>query len=512
MARTISFKAYRFSNFPLILSVKGSLSFIAVRSYFMRSNDRRSHRIKLLAAAFIAAVGILGFAERFEPDTAARASAFGPSASHTGAPLEDNCASCHSGTPVNTGGGSVSISGVPANYLPGQQYPVTVTTAQSDGVVFGFQMTAIDSLGREVGDYVIPPMTPDRMQTITGLVGGNVRRYIEHTSDGITPTQFGTNSWTFNWTAPASRVGKISFYAAGNAANSDGSPGGDKIYTTSRATLSGSAISNFDTDGRSDVSVWRPSTGTWYSLGSSGTYQVAVFGVSGDKITPGDYDGDGRTDYSVWRPSTGVWYINKSGGGFQATNFGQSGDIPVPGDYDGDLKTDIAVFRPSNGTWYILGSTGIYRERAFGVSGDKPVQADFDADGKTDIAVWRPSTGVWYAIPSATNGFTANTFGVNGDQPVEADYDGDGKADLAIFRPSTGTWYILGTTQGYRVVNFGVATDKPSPADYDGDGKTDIAVFRDGTWYIQGSNGPTFLVYNFGQAGDVAVPTGYLPE
>ncbi|HEX8247900.1 MAG TPA: FG-GAP-like repeat-containing protein [Pyrinomonadaceae bacterium] len=275
---------------------------------------------------------------------------------------------------------------------------------------------------------------------------------------------------------------------------------------------------DFDGDGRSDLSVFRPSNGSWYITNSSNNSFTGVqFGTNGDLIAPADYDGDGKTDFAVFRPSDGTWYLMQSTAGFRAAQFGASGDIPVPGDFDGDGKANLAVFRPSTGSWYIARATGIPSQNfdsvPFGQNGDKPIAgADFDGDGKADVTVFRPSDGNWYRLNSSNGQFVGVHFGIAEDKPVAADYDGDGKTDLAVFRPSDGVWYRINSgTDSFAATQFGVSEDRPSPGDFDGDGRADLAVFRpsQGTWYLLRSTSG-FTGVQFGANGDIPTPNAFV--
>jgi hypothetical protein len=441
------------------------------------------------------------------------ASASGPSPSFTNAPGENNCTACHTSFEVNSGGGSLVINGLPARYTPNQIYPITVTITHVNAVIYGFELTALDGLGRNGGTLI--RTNTQETQLVQGFVDPNPRTYIEHTVAGTAPTQFDTKSWNFNWQAPATRAGRLTLYAAGNGANSDGSPIGDYIYTTSRSTTSGTPPSNFDGDAKSDLAVFRPSSGNWFITNSSNNaFSAPLFGQSGDKLVPGDFDGDGKHDLGVWRPSNGTWYIiQSSNSAFRADAFGANGDVPVIGDFDGDGKSDLAVFRPTDGNWYIkLSTNGTLRVVPFGANGDQPVAGDYDGDGKSDTAVYRPTTGGWYMLNSSNGAFNGITFGAVGDKAVQGDYDGDGKTDVAVYRPGTGSWYIQRSTAGFTGIAFGISTDVPAPGDFDGDGKTDVTVFRNGAWYILLSTTGTLRADQFGTTGDVPVPSAYIPE
>ncbi|HEY2962563.1 MAG TPA: PQQ-dependent sugar dehydrogenase [Pyrinomonadaceae bacterium] len=155
----------------------------------------------------------------------------GPPAGYTGAPQEepDACAECH--VPPDAGTGRISIT-APSTYVPGQTYPITVTHTNADltRLRWGFELTVLDTANDEkAGDL----QNVDGLTQVLNNAGPNsVRQYIEHTSAGTFVGQQNGASWTFNWTAPATDVGPVTFYAAGNQANNDGNTSGDYIYKT----------------------------------------------------------------------------------------------------------------------------------------------------------------------------------------------------------------------------------------------------------------------------------------
>lgn len=262
--------------------------------------------------------------------------------------------------------------------------------------------------------------------------------------------------------------------------------------------------SDFDRDGKTDLAVFRPSTGSWYSMDSiTDRLRSVQFGANGDKPMLVDLGTDGKLDYTIYRPDTGIWYVLDTEQGFRAIAWGVSGDIPLAFNWSG-FYNQFSVFRPTTGMWWEYHYySGFGQGRPWGTNGDIPIHADFGGYGIDQEVVFRPSDGTWYA--TFGNVFIPPTkFGQSGDKPVPADYDGDGLADRAVFRPSAGVWYIQFSSNGaVSGIQWGVSTDVPQPADYDGDGKADIAVFRSGTWYIRLSSNLSLRVVQFGLPGDI---------
>ena len=143
-------------------------------------------------------------------------------------------AGCHTSFPLNSASGSVSVSGLPASWVAGQTYPLTVTITRTGQRVFGFQLSAVsDGANQQAGSFA----RGTNVQVICGNLASSplscsnasAIQFAEHQSP---VSGSGTGTFTVNWTAPANAgVGTVRFNVAGNAANGDGSNQGDYIFT-----------------------------------------------------------------------------------------------------------------------------------------------------------------------------------------------------------------------------------------------------------------------------------------
>lgn len=151
---------------------------------------------------------------------------------------ENTCVMCHLDYPLNPDGlGKMTLVGVPSMYVPGKTYALELQVSHPEANRWGFQLTAV--AGKDLhgaGDFA--PIGQDRMtQRVASDVGNRV--YIEHGAIGKATGvgQKNTFSWRFNWTAPSVSDGDVLFYGVFNAANGDGSNGGDKIYAPNSGLL-----------------------------------------------------------------------------------------------------------------------------------------------------------------------------------------------------------------------------------------------------------------------------------
>jgi len=173
----------------------------------------------------------------------------GPPPRKTGAPGDGLCTDCHRGLAANAGGGRVEVS-FPSGltYTPGVTQQWTVTVADAAARRYGFQLTvrpASNEANGQAGD-LNPVDGSTQALCESGILKGAQLcasaapvQFIEHTLAGT-----GKNTFTFTWAPPATDIGNLRVYVAGNGANGDGTNSGDHIYTNSYTLTPAAAQQN----------------------------------------------------------------------------------------------------------------------------------------------------------------------------------------------------------------------------------------------------------------------------
>jgi len=147
------------------------------------------------------------------------ANSTGAPSMRTGSPGDNfSCTSCHSGIAQNVFG--IISSNVPTSgYVPGSIYTITANVSDPNINRFGFEISPQDPTGQKLGVMTITDVGR------TKLVGSG--KYITHTAAGTSGA--GSNSWSFNWTAPVAGTGGVTFFGAFNYSNHNNATSGDVI-------------------------------------------------------------------------------------------------------------------------------------------------------------------------------------------------------------------------------------------------------------------------------------------
>ena len=215
---------------------------------------------------------------------------------------------CHNDLPANAGGGSVSITGLPAEWTPGVPYPLQVSVSHSGASLYGFQMTAVDSTGAQAGGFAIGMGTAIQ----SGSVGGKTIEHMQHSS--ASPN----NTFSFSWTAPeTSSTGAVRFNVAANAANGNFNQSGDFIYFTETSispvtlTAEGEALAPADPAAFDALVIGQRMLS---SLAPASLYHVDFVEAGRFEETQGAATYAGSYSYTNTGPDTGTVVFNYDDG------------------------------------------------------------------------------------------------------------------------------------------------------------------------------------------------------
>jgi hypothetical protein len=134
------------------------------------------------------------------------------------------CQQCH-GTAV--GNGQVQIIGAPTEYEASALYALTIRVSDPVQAGAGFQLSVETGTGMTAGTLTVSDAAHTQLNTNASGV------WINHTSAGV---DHAVANWVgmgnaaeyqVQWEAPASDIGPVTFWAAGNAINDD-------FFTTSQ--------------------------------------------------------------------------------------------------------------------------------------------------------------------------------------------------------------------------------------------------------------------------------------
>ncbi len=226
----------------------------------------------------------------------------------TGSPIDVNtCTQCHGGT-ASLQDGWITSNIPAAGYTPGETYTFTATGNHTGAAKFGFEITSEDASSK-VGEFIVTDATTTKLD--------NGSKAITHTSSNTASS--GSKTWSFDWTAPATGTGDVTFYGAFNAANGNGETSGDVIYTSELAVTE-DVSSKIEKNKNVKISITPNPTSEKIILQSDLTiHEIKMIDFSGKLISNFSNVNSNFKEIRIASLSKGIYFLIIKGEGFQKT-------------------------------------------------------------------------------------------------------------------------------------------------------------------------------------------------
>jgi uncharacterized protein (TIGR03437 family) len=169
-----------------------------------------------------------------------------PSLGYTGAPTDhggQNCSTCHNSYGAANSDPAGSLQVTVGDYVPTEPQTIRIIVQHPAALRWGFQITIREQSNETLSSGVFSIIDPTTTQVACdngtqygspGPCNGTIpRQFAEHLN---APTGVVGSAYEFDvsWMPPAQEIGRLEVYVAAVAANDDGTPQGDRVYTYTR--------------------------------------------------------------------------------------------------------------------------------------------------------------------------------------------------------------------------------------------------------------------------------------
>ena len=182
-----------------------------------------------------------------------------------------NCTTCHNGN-VNSGDGSISFIGLPQFYSLGETYSIEIVVSGENSRGYGFQAIVMSN------DDVAGSISLSSSNT---EMNGSYVQQSSRTDNG---------SWVFDWLAPSSDVGEITFSGSGLATGGNSGTGGDHVFVTAISVSPQQVSTQHDKKNvefllhQNYPNPFNPLTKLAYNLSHSNLVTITIYDMVGNVV------------------------------------------------------------------------------------------------------------------------------------------------------------------------------------------------------------------------------------